>query len=73
MSIWHRLYVLDTTDCHTRQVKSPVDIDALPPGRYRLSKGTIRMTFPDGTTQDVPSEVGVAHWADAEEHLPDNP
>ena len=28
-----------------------------------LSEGTIRMTFPDGTTQDVSSEVGVALWA----------
>ena len=37
-----------------------------------LSEGTVRMTFPDGTTQDVPSEVGVALWADEEEHLPEN-
>ncbi len=37
-----------------------------------LSEGTIRMTFPDGTTQDVSSEVGVALWSDAEEHLPEN-
>ena len=37
-----------------------------------LSEGTTRMTFPDGTTQDLPSEVGVALWADAGEHLPEN-
>ena len=37
-----------------------------------LSEGTIRMTFPDGTSQDVPTEVGVAQWSDAEEHLPEN-
>ena len=37
-----------------------------------LSEGSIRMTFPDGTSEDVPSEVGVAVWADAEEHLPEN-
>jgi hypothetical protein len=34
--------------------------------------GTVRMTFPDGSTEDVPSEVGVAIWSDAEEHLPEN-
>jgi len=37
-----------------------------------LSEGTVRMTFPDGSTEDVPSEVGVAIWSDAEEHLPEN-
>jgi quercetin dioxygenase-like cupin family protein len=37
-----------------------------------LSEGTIRMTLPDGTTQDLASELGVATWADAEEHLPEN-
>ena len=37
-----------------------------------LSDGFIHMTFPDGTSEDIPSEVGVAVWADAEEHLPEN-
>ncbi len=37
-----------------------------------LSEGTVRMTSPDGTFEDVPSEVGVAVWTDAEEHLPEN-
>ena len=37
-----------------------------------LSEGSIRMNLPDGTFVDVPSEVGVAQWADAEEHLPEN-
>ena len=37
-----------------------------------LSKGTVRMTFPDGTTEDLPSEVGVAQWSDGDKHLPEN-
>jgi len=37
-----------------------------------LSAGTVRMNAPDGTHQDVPSEIGVAQWSDAEEHLPEN-
>ena len=37
-----------------------------------LSQSNIRMTSPDGTTQDVSSEVGVAQWTDAQEHLPEN-
>jgi len=37
-----------------------------------LSNGTIRMNFPDGTSQELPSEAGVANWSGAEEHLPEN-
>ena len=37
-----------------------------------LSESSVRMNFPDGTSVDVPSEVGVAVWSDAEEHLPEN-
>jgi len=37
-----------------------------------LTAGTVRMNAPDGTHQDVPSEIGVAQWSDAEEHLPEN-
>jgi quercetin dioxygenase-like cupin family protein len=37
-----------------------------------LSDGMVRMNAPDGTHQDVPSEIGVAQWADAEKHLPEN-
>ena len=37
-----------------------------------LSEGTIRMNLPDGTFEDMSSEVGVATWSDNEEHLPEN-
>ncbi len=37
-----------------------------------LSEGTVRMTFPDGTSEDGPGGVGVAAWDDAGEHLPEN-
>lgn len=37
-----------------------------------LSEGIVHMNFPDGTSVDVPSEIGVAQWSDAEEHLPEN-
>lgn len=37
-----------------------------------LSEGTVRMTAPDGTSEDVHSEVGDAVWTDAQEHLPEN-
>lgn len=37
-----------------------------------LSSGTIRMNLPDGTSEDLQSEVGVAAWAEGEEHLPEN-
>jgi quercetin dioxygenase-like cupin family protein len=37
-----------------------------------LTDGTVRMTSPDGTSQDVPAEAGSATWSDAEEHLPEN-
>ena len=38
-----------------------------------LTDGTVRMTLPDGTTQDLPSKVGDAMWEDSSEHLPENP
>ena len=37
-----------------------------------LSDGTIRMNLPDGTSEDLQSEVGVAAWSDGDEHLPEN-
>ena len=37
-----------------------------------LSKGTVRMNMPDGTSEDLPSEVGVAQWSDGDKHLPEN-
>ena len=37
-----------------------------------LSEGNVRMTLPDGTSEEMPSEVGVATWSDNEEHLPEN-
>jgi quercetin dioxygenase-like cupin family protein len=37
-----------------------------------LSTGTIRMHFPDGTTEDLASESGLAMWSDGDEHLPEN-
>jgi hypothetical protein len=37
-----------------------------------LSDSVVRMTNPDGTSADVPTEVGVAKWEDASEHLPEN-
>jgi len=37
-----------------------------------LSEGQIHMTYPDGTSEDMPSKVGVAIWAENEEHLPEN-
>lgn len=37
-----------------------------------LSKGTVRMTLPDGTVEDVASKVGVAQWSDGDKHLPEN-
>jgi len=37
-----------------------------------LSNGIVRMTIPDGTSEDVPHEAGMAVWSDADEHLPEN-
>lgn len=37
-----------------------------------LSEGQIHMTYPDGTSEDMPSKVGVAMWSENEEHLPEN-
>ncbi len=37
-----------------------------------LSEGSIRMNLPDGTIEDLSTNVGDAQWADKEEHLPEN-
>jgi quercetin dioxygenase-like cupin family protein len=37
-----------------------------------ISGGTVRMTTPDGASEDVALEPGSVMWADAEEHLPEN-
>ncbi len=37
-----------------------------------LTESTASMTLPDGTSQELITEVGVAQWTDAEEHLPEN-
>jgi quercetin dioxygenase-like cupin family protein len=37
-----------------------------------LTEGSVRFTYPDGTSEEQSSEVGVAVWADSEEHLPEN-
>ena len=43
-----------------------------PHAAVMLSDGIVRMTSPDGTSEDVPHETGMAVWGDAEEHLPEN-
>ena len=37
-----------------------------------LSGGTMRMHFPDGTSEDLESNDGDANWSDAVTHLPEN-
>ena len=37
-----------------------------------LTASEVRMHLPDGSSQDVKTEVGATQWADAEEHLPEN-
>jgi len=37
-----------------------------------LSDGGVRMHFPDGSTEDVSTTVGMALWSDGDEHLPEN-
>ncbi len=37
-----------------------------------LTENNIRMTLPDGTSQDSITEAGAASWSDAQEHLPEN-
>jgi quercetin dioxygenase-like cupin family protein len=37
-----------------------------------LTEGTVRMTYPDGRSEDLPTKPGVATWSDAAEHLPEN-
>jgi hypothetical protein len=32
----------------------------------------VRFTYPDGTSEEQSAEIGVAVWADSEEHLPEN-
>jgi quercetin dioxygenase-like cupin family protein len=37
-----------------------------------ITSGTVRMTTPDGKSEDVSMQAGDVAWADAEEHLPEN-
>jgi quercetin dioxygenase-like cupin family protein len=37
-----------------------------------LTESAARMTLPDGTSEELTTEVGVAQWVDGEEHLPEN-
>ncbi len=37
-----------------------------------LSGGTMRMHYPDGTSEDLESNDGDANWSDAVTHLPEN-
>lgn len=37
-----------------------------------LTEGTVRMTMPNGKSQDMPGKAGSAAWADAGSHLPQN-
>ena len=37
-----------------------------------LTKNAVRMTLPDGTSEESTTIAGTAQWSDAEEHLPEN-
>ena len=37
-----------------------------------ITPGTVRMTTPDGKSEDISMQPGDIAWADAEEHLPEN-
>ena len=37
-----------------------------------LTENTVRMTLPDGTSEELTGEAGAANWGDALEHLPEN-
>jgi quercetin dioxygenase-like cupin family protein len=37
-----------------------------------LTDSSVRMTLPDGTTQDINTETGATLWAPDDEHLPEN-
>ena len=37
-----------------------------------LTNNTVRMTLPDGTSEESTTLAGTAQWSDAEEHLPEN-
>jgi quercetin dioxygenase-like cupin family protein len=37
-----------------------------------LTDNSVRMTSPDGTSQEQSAESGAILWSDAEEHLPEN-
>ena len=37
-----------------------------------LTESTVRMTLPDGTSEETTGAAGAAQWSDAEEHLPEN-
>ena len=37
-----------------------------------VTDANVRMNLPDGTSEDVAAEAGLAVWADHEAHLPEN-
>ena len=37
-----------------------------------LTNSKTRMTLPDGTSDELTTEIGGTSWSDAEEHLPEN-
>jgi len=37
-----------------------------------LTETNTRMTFPDGTSGEITTEIGTTEWHDGEEHLPEN-
>ena len=37
-----------------------------------LTESSVRMTLPDGTSEESITKVGAAQWSNAEEHLPEN-
>ncbi len=37
-----------------------------------LTENVVRMTLPDGTSEESTTVAGTAQWSDAEEHLPEN-
>jgi quercetin dioxygenase-like cupin family protein len=43
-----------------------------PNASVMLSNGTIRMHFPDESSEDLPAKTGEALWTDGDNHLPEN-
>jgi len=37
-----------------------------------LSSSKARMTLPDGTSQEITTEIGATQWTDSDHHLPEN-